>query len=312
MGHDHHDHHHDHDHHHGHHHAPVGADLSKAFVIGIMLNSAFVIVEACVGLFSGSLALVADAGHNLSDVVTLITAWLALRLNRSRPTAQHTYGQRRWSILIALGNAGLLLVAMGALAWEAIGRFQHPTVVPGLTVTMVALIGLVINGLTAFLLRHGHELNSRAAFLHMVADALVSAGVAGAGLALWLGGWAWIDPATTLVITGVVVWSTWGLLREAVGLATDAVPPGIDAAAVRTFQASQPGVREIHDLHIWPLSTTETALTVHVVRDSGADDAFLHHLAHELREDFAIGHATIQIERGDPGHPCALAPDDVV
>lgn len=310
-GHHHHEHGpHDH-HHHGHHHG-AHADLGRALAIGMVLNVGFVIVEATAGLLTGSLALVADAGHNLSDVVALITAWLALRLARSRPTARHTYGHRRWSILIALGNAGLLLLAMGALAWEAIARFQAPPAVPGLTVTVVALIGLVINGLTAFLLRHGHELNSRAAFLHMVADAAVSAGVACAGLALWLGGWSWIDPVTTLVIVAVVVWSTWGLLCEAIGLAVDAVPPHVDAAAVRAFLAGQPGVREVHDLHIWPLSTTETALTVHLVREQGADDAFLQHLAAELREDFAIGHATIQVERGDPTHPCALAPEDVV
>jgi cobalt-zinc-cadmium efflux system protein len=176
----------------------------------------------------------------------------------------------------------------------------------------VALVGLLINGLTAYLLRHGDELNARAAFLHMVADAAVSAGVAGAGLALWLGGWTWLDPATTLVIAGVVVWSTWGLLREAVGLAGDGVPAHIDAVAVRAFLARQAGVREVHDLHIWPLSTTETALTAHLVRSGGADDGFLQQVAVGLRDGFSIVHATIQVEQGDPGHPCALAPDDVV
>lgn len=300
-----------HPHHHDHDHGP-GEDMTRAFVIGMLLNAGFVLVEAVVGLLSGSLALVADAGHNLSDVVTLLTAWLALRLNRTRPTTQHTYGRRRWSILIALGNAGLLLLTMGALAWEAAGRLRHPDELPGLTIAGVALIGLLINGFTAFLLRHGRELNTRAAFLHLVADAAVSAGVAGAGLAIWWGGWAWLDPAATLVITAVVAWSSLGLLSQALGLASDAVPPGIDAIAVRAFLASQPGVSEVHDLHIWPLSTTETALTVHLVRPGGSDDAFLHHLAAELHADFAIRHATIQIEQGDAAHPCALAPDDVV
>jgi cobalt-zinc-cadmium efflux system protein len=305
---------HAHAHAHGHSHAPP-ADAGRGFALGIALNLAFVGVEASVGLASGSLALIADAGHNLGDVAGLLAAWGAVWLGRRRPTGRRTYGLRRSSILIAVLNAVVLLIGMGALAWEAARRFDQPPTIPGLTVAAVALAGLLVNGATALLFRHGreHDLNRRAAFLHMAADAAVSAGVAVAGVLVWWTGARWLDPVTSLVIVAVVVWSTWGLLRDSLDLALDAVPAGVDPAAVRAWLAALPGVVTVHDLHIWAMSTTETALTAHLVRAGAAiDDALLATVAAGLRERFGIGHTTIQIESGDPAHPCGLGREGAV
>ena len=299
---------HAHGHHHGHAHG--GGASPRAFTVGIVLNAAFVALEAAAGLFTGSLALLADAGHNLSDVLGLVLAWGAVRLAQRAPTARRTYGWRRSSIMAALLNAVLLLVAVGGIAWEAIRRAQEPVPVPGLAIMVVAGVGFLVNGATAalFLSSRRHDLNARGAFLHMAADAAVSLGVVASGAAILATGWAWLDPAASLVIAVVILAGTWGLLREAFDLVVDAVPPGIDAVAVRGHLASLPGVTAVHDLHIWALSTTEVALTAHLVKpDPRDDDLLVARAARELREHFGIGHATLQWERADgdcPGVPC--------
>ncbi len=301
---------HHHGHAHGHGHAP-GAVPQRAFTIGIALNVAFVALEAGAGLVTGSLALLADAGHNLSDVLGLVLAWGAVRLARRAPTSRRTYGWRRSSIMAALLNALLLLVAVGGIGWEAVRRAQEPVAVPGLPIIIVAGIGFLVNGATAalFLSSRRHDLNARGAFLHMAADAAVSLGVVASGAAILATGWAWLDPVVSLVIAVVILAGTWGLLREALDLVLDAVPPGIDPAAVRDHLAALPGVTAVHDLHIWALSTTEVALTAHLVKpDPRDDDLLVARAAGELRERFGIGHATLQWERADgdcPGAPCA-------
>lgn len=300
---------------HGHRHAHGPTSFGRAFAIGIVLNAGFVIVEAAFGLLSGSLALVADAGHNLSDVLGLLLAWGASVLVRRRPTPRRTYGLRRSSILAALINAAFLLVAIGAIAWEAIGRFRSPEPVAGGTVIGVALVGIVINTATALLFMSGQkeDLNIRGAFLHMAADAGVSLGVVLAGVALLFTGWIWLDPVVSLIIVAVIFVGTWGLLRDSVNLALDAVPEGIDPAVVTAYLARLPGVGDVHDVHIWALSTTETALTAHLVTPEGNDgDALLARMRRELHERFGIEHATIQLEQGDPAHPCELAPAHAV
>ncbi len=318
MPHDDHGHHHDHDGHdhghgHGHHHAP--ADFGRAFAIGAGLNIAFVAVEAIAGLMTGSLALLADAGHNLSDVLGLLMAWGAVALAKQLPTARRTYGLRKGTILASLANAGLLLVAVGAIVWEAVRRFGAPEPVAPGPVIIVAAIGVVINTATALMFMRGHnDLNVRGAFLHMAADAAVSLGVVFAAIVIWMvPGWTWIDPAMSLVIAAVIVAGTWGLLRDSLDMALDAAPRGIDPEAVRAWLAGRPGVTEVHDLHIWAMSTTETALTAHVTRPDNSDaDTFLHDTAQALSERFRIGHPTLQIETGAGGHACQLAPADVV
>lgn len=311
--HHHHDHGHDHGHGHGHSHAPK--DFGRAFAIGAGLNIAFVAVEAAAGLMTGSLALVADAGHNLSDVLGLLMAWGAAAMARQLPTARRTYGLRKGTILASLANAGLLLVAVGAIVWEAVRRLAEPQAIqPGLVIA-VAIVGVAINTATALMFMRGHhDLNVRGAFLHMAADAAVSLGVVFAGLVIWfVPGWTWIDPAVSLVIAAVIVAGTWGLLRDSLDLALDATPRGIDPEAVRRWLGERPGVTEVHDLHIWAMSTTETALTVHLTRPDNADnDVFLHDTAHALSERFRIGHPTLQIETGAGDHACHLAPADVV
>ena len=297
----------------GHSHAP--ANYSRAFAIGVALNVGFVVVEAAFGFLSGSLALVADAGHNLSDVLGLLLAWGASILVRRRPTLRRTYGLRRSSILAALLNAVFLLLAIGAIGWEALARFAHPAPVAGGTVIWVALIGIVINGATALLFFSGRkgDLNIRGAFLHMAADAGVSLGVVIAGLAILLTGWPWLDPAVSLAIVAIIFVGTWGLLRDSVNLALDAVPEGIDAAAVGDYLAALPGVAAVHDLHIWAMSTTETALTAHlVIPRAGDGDALLARASAELHDRFGIEHPTLQVERGDPAHPCARAAADAI
>ncbi len=298
---------------HGHSHAP--ASFGRAFAIGIALNAGFIVVEATFGILAHSLALVADAGHNLSDVLGLVLAWGASVLVRRRPTARRTYGLRRSSILAALFNAVFLLVAIGAIAWEALGRFRHPEPVAGGTVIWVALVGIAVNTATALLFMAGRkdDLNIRGAFLHMAADAGVSLGVVVAGLVILLTGWQWLDPVVSLAIVAVILVGTWGLLRDSVNLALDAVPEGIDTAAVTTYLAALPGVTEVHDLHIWAMSTTETALTAHLVIPGIRDgDALLARVCAELHDRFGIEHATVQIEHGDPAYPCGLAPAHTV
>ena len=318
----HHDHDHDHDHddhhghddhdHHGHHHAP--ASFGMAFAIGIGLNMAFVLIEAFFGFFSNSVALLSDAGHNLSDVLGLVAAWTGSVLARRVPSARYTYGLRGSSILAALANAVFLLVAIGGLSWEALQRFANPEPVHGWLVMIVAAVGVAVNGVTAWLFASGSkgDINLRGAFLHMLADAVLSAGVIVAGVVILLTGWMWLDPAVSLVINAVIIWGTWSLLRESLSMSMAAVPRAIDPIAVRTFLLEQPGVSGLHDLHIWPMSTTETALTCHLVIPGGhPGDAFLHGTCEELAHRFKIGHPTLQIET-DPATACALAPDDVV
>jgi cobalt-zinc-cadmium efflux system protein len=300
---------HDHDHHHG------PASYNLAFAVGVALNFGFVAVETVYGLLSHSLSLLADAGHNLSDVLGLLLAWGAVYLSRRKPSARWTYGLRRSSILAALGNAVLLLIAVGGIAWEAARRFAQPEPVAGRTVMAVAGVGIAVNAATALLFMSGRkkDINIEGAFLHMAADAAVSLGVVVAGAVIARTGWRWLDPSVSLVIVAVITAGTWGLLRKSVALALDAVPEGIDPVAVREFLAARPGVRAVHDLHIWPMSTTETALTAHLVIPEGpAGDVFLADLAKTLHEQFGIGHTTVQIERGEGGVACKLDSDTVV
>lgn len=302
-----------HDHAHGHGHGPTSYD--RAFALGIGLNLAYVAVEATFGVLAGSLALIADAGHNLSDVLGLALAWGAAWLSRRHPTRRRTYGYRRSSILAALANAVLLLVAVGAITLEAARRFYEPQPVESGTVMLVAAVGVVVNAGTALLFASGRkgDLNIRGAYLHMVADAGVTVGVIAAALLIVWTGWLWIDPLVSLLIAGVILVGTWGLLRDSVNLSLDAVPDGIDPHEVEAYLAGQPGVTEVHDLHIWAMGTTETALTAHLVRaEAVADDSLLERMRRGLHERFGIEHATFQIEAGDPAHPCPLAPANVV
>jgi len=286
----------------------------RAFAIGIGLNLVFVAVEAIYGIKAHSLALIADAGHNLSDVLGLVLAWGATVLARRLPTARRTYGMRRSSILAALANAVLLLVAIGAIAWEAVRRFSQPAPVSASVVIRVAIVGIVVNTVTALLFMAGRksDLNIKGAFLHMAADAGVSAGVVLAGMAIAATGWLWLDPAISLLIALVILIGTWGLLRDSVNLAMDAVPEGVDTATVQRYLAELPGIREVHDLHIWGLSTTEVALTAHLVKPDGKSvDALLADTCRELHERFGIEHATLQVER-ERCAGCGLAPPELV
>lgn len=325
-GHDHHDHahddHHDHDHahgHHHHHHGPGGhhhapKDFGKAFAIGAALNIGFVLAETVAGLMTHSLALLADAGHNLSDVLGLFMAWGAVILAKKAPGGRHTYGLRKGTILASLTNAVFLLVAVGAIAWEAARRFAHPQPIEAGPVMIVAGIGIVINTATALMFMKGSEddLNIRGAFLHMAADAAISAGVVVAAAAMWATGWLWLDPVVSLGIVLVIVLGTWGLLRDSLDLALDAAPRGIDPKAVKAWLAERPGVTEVHDLHIWAMSTTETAMTAHLVRPENPDnDRFLHDICGEMSKRFKIGHVTIQVESGGVA-TCHLAGADAV
>ncbi len=302
-----------HRHDHGHHnHAPK--DFGRAFALGAALNIGFVALEAIFGVLSGSMALLADAGHNLSDVLGLLAAWGAAVLAKRAPSARFTYGLRSSSILAALGNAILLLLAVGAIAWEALRRLAEPEPVAALPVMLVAAIGILINGFTAWLFHAGRkeDINIRGAYLHMAADALVSLGVVLAGALILFTGWTFVDPVASLIIVAIIVWGTWSLLRQSAGMALHGVPDGVDPGAVRSFLLTQSGVTGVHDLHIWPMSTTEIALTCHLRVPAGhPGDAFLAKLAHDLDHGFAIRHATIQVETGEAGL-CALEPDHVV
>ena len=329
MGsHDHHGHHHDHaghahDHGHGHDHSHAHgpghahvhapASFGKAFAIGISLNVALVVAEAVYGYIGNSTALLADAGHNLSDVLGLVVAWGASIAARRAPRGRFTYGLRASTILAALANAVFLLVATGAIGWEAILRLREPEPVAGVTVMVVAGIGILVNGFTAMLFARGRkdDINIEGAYLHMAADAAVSLGVVvSAALIIWTG-WLWLDPITSLVICATILWSTTSLLRGSIDMSMAAAPKGTDLAAIRAFLQQRPGVSAIHDLHVWPISTTETALTCHLVMPAGSSDAFLMETAQLLKASFRIGHTTLQIET-HPDNGCALAPDDVV
>jgi len=292
-------HHHGHAHGHGHAHAP--ANFDSAFAIGIALNIAYVLAEGSAGLWTGSVALLADAGHNLSDVLGLAVAWGGATLARSAPTKRFTYGLKGSTILAALANALFLLVALGAIVMEAVQRFDDPPVVAGLTVSIVAGIGIAINAATAWLFARGRkgDINIRGAYLHMVSDAAVSAGVVLAGIAIWATGIGWIDPLVSLVIAAIILWQTWGLLRETVEMSLAAVPRAIDYDAVTAALQGLPGVARVHDLHIWPMSTTEPVLTAHLVIPGGyPGDGFLATARAMLHDRFGIGHATLQVETG--------------
>ncbi len=292
---------------HGHSHAPESFD--RAFAIGIGLNIAFVAIEALVGLRIDSVALLADAGHNLSDVLGLVVAWGGTMLARTAPTKRFTYGLKGSTILAALTNALLLLVALGAIVLEASQRFASPAPTAGLTVSMVAGVGIAVNAVTAWMFARGRkgDVNIRGAYLHMAADALVSAGVVIAGLVIWRTGLAWIDPAVSIAIAILIFWQTWGLLRETIEMALSAVPRGIDFDHVDAALCGLPGVTAIHDLHIWPMSTTEPVLTAHLVMPGGhPGDRFLTDARELLHDRFGIGHATLQVETGD-GDDCAMA-----
>ena len=298
---------------HGHSHAPPSNNM--AFAVGVGLNVTFVVIEVIYGLSAQSLALLADAGHNLSDVLSLLIAWGAVYLGQASPTKHRTYGLRRSSILAALINAVVLLIVVGGIFWEAVQRIGEPATVEAGTVMWVAAAGILVNGVSAMLFMAGRkgDLNVRGAFIHLAGDAAVSAGVVIAGFAISTTGWHWIDPAVSIIIAVVIVVATWGLLRESVNLAMDAVPENIDPHVVEEYLGKLPGVAALHDLHIWGMSTTETALTVHLVMPTPpADDKFVKDLAHELHEHFDIGHVTIQIEHGDDDVTCKQEPAHVV
>ena len=309
MAHAHHSHGHQHGHSHGHdHHAPP-ASWDRAFAIGIALNLIYVVAEGGAGLWTGSVALLADAGHNLSDVLGLAVAWGGAALARTPPSKRFTYGLKGSTILAALANALLLLVAIGVIGFEAFQRFDEPARVPGLTVSAVAAIGIVVNGVTALLFARGRkgDVNIRGAYLHMLADAAVSAGVVLAGIAIWATGAGWIDPVVSLTIAALIFWQTWGLLRETIEMSLAAVPRAIDYDRVSTALSELPGVVRVHDLHIWPMSTTEPVLTAHLLMPAGhPGDTFLRQAQDMLHTRFHIGHATLQVETGEA--PCGLEP----
>lgn len=300
-----------HDHHHEHAHAPQS--FGVAFAIGTALNIALVLAELTFGYLSNSLALMSDGVHNFSDVLGLLLAWGGSWLATRKPTASRTYGYRRASILAALGNSALLLLATGGLLLEAAQRLSNPHPIAGGTVLWVASAAIAINTATALLFMRGreHDLNIKGAFLHMAADAAVSFGVVVAALLILRTGQFWLDPAASIAVGLVILWSGWGLMRDALNLALDAVPASVDRSAVEKYLARLPGVSEVHDLHIWGMSTTETALTAHLVRpSSGSDDKLLADIARELEHEFGIQHTTIQFETGDL--TCRLAPAHVV
>ncbi|MDO9203441.1 MAG: cation diffusion facilitator family transporter [Hydrogenophaga sp.] len=291
----------------GHDHSHAPANFNTAFAVGIALNIAFVAMEAFYGWKINSLALLADAGHNLSDVIGLVLAWGGALAGKLRPDARHTYGWKRATILAAFINALLLLVAMGSLVWEALNRLQSPEPVQGITIMVVAGVGIVVNTATALLFMRGREkdLNIRGAFLHMAADALVSAGVVVAGaLALWFG-WTWLDPVVSLLIAVVIVVGTWSLFRQSLHLLFDGVPESVDLLQVKALLESLPGVARVHDLHVWAMGTSDIAMTAQLVMPEGhADDAFLQNATEQLHHRFEIEHATIQVVRVPFTAPC--------
>ena len=299
---------------HAHAHRQEPADYGRAFAVGVTLNVLLVIAQAVYGIRANSVALLADAAHNLGDVLGLLLAWGATILARQLPSGRFTYGLRSSSILAALANGAVLLLATGGIAWEAIQRFAQPEPVAGTTVIVVAALGIAVNTATALLFVSGRkgDLNIRGAFIHMAADAVVSLGVVVAGIGIVYTGWLWLDPVTSLMISVVIVAGTWGLLRDSLRLALHAVPQGIETERVRAFLAGERGVVEVHDLHIWAMSTTDNALTAHLVMPGGhPGDEFIARITEQLEHRFNIGHATIQVET-DASRACALAPDHVV
>lgn len=313
---------HDHDEHHGHEHGHgpgrhthAPASFGRAFAIGIGLNLVYVVAEAFYGVTAQSLALLADAAHNLSDVLGLAAAWAATILAAREPSERFTYGLGRSSVLAALGNAVALLLITGGIGWEALRRLFAPHPASGLTIIVVAAVGMLVNGATALLFMRGRkgDLNIRGAFLHMAADALIAAGVVVAGILIVSTGWLWLDPLIGLSVSAIIVVGTWSLLREAIQLSLDAVPPGIDRTEVHHYLRGLPGIAEVHDLHIWGLSTTESALTAHLVGLEQIDGAvLLPQVSAELNRRFGIGHATLQIETPETARLCGLRPDHVV
>ncbi|NOW47306.1 cobalt-zinc-cadmium efflux system protein [Novosphingobium sp. SG751A] len=322
-----HHHHHHHDHgeshggkdHHGHHHGGghhhgSGATHGTAFAVATSLNILFVVIETAAGFIGHSTALLADAGHNLSDVLSLLLAWGASRLAARAPSRRFTYGMKSASILAALANAALLWVALGAILIETLQKFASPEPAAAGLMMAVAAAGIAVNGLSALLFARGSkdDLNLRAAFQHLMADAAVSAGVVLAGLAIHFTAWNWIDPVTSLAITLMIALGSWSMLKESVQMGLLAVPASVNEEKLRAFLLARPGIAALHDLHVWPISTTDTAMTAHITMPAGhPGDAFLHALAHDLEHDFGIGHATIQVET-DGGHECALHSDEVV
>lgn len=296
-----------------HHHAP--GDYGRAFKLGISLNLAFILLEIVYGLQANSVALLADAGHNTSDVIGLFLAWGAVLLAKRKPSSKYTYGLGGSSIIAALGNAVLLLVAVGGIAWESVQRFSDPQPTMGSTVMIVAACGILINGATAFMFMRGrhHDLNIKSAYLHMAADAAISAGVVVAGAVMMFTGWLWLDPVVSLFIALIIVYGTWDLLRDSLSMALHGVPKGIDAGNVRAYLSGLKGVKSVHDLHIWAMSTSETALSAHLLMENGhPGDDFLRGISEDLKHIFHIVHATIQIEIGDSTRECHLAPDHVI
>jgi cobalt-zinc-cadmium efflux system protein len=306
--------HHDHAHHGHHAHGPIDP-ANRAFAVGVVLNLVFVVVEVFFGFWANSLALLADAGHNFSDVIGLLIAWGAIALAKRRPSARFTYGLRSSTIMAALINAMILLVAVGGIVWEGVHRLAAPEMVNGSAMIWVALFGVFINIGTALMLQYGskHDINMRGAYLHMMADAAVSLGVVFSGLAmLWLG-WLWLDGAMSILIAVVILLSTWGLFRESINLSLHAVPAQIEVGRVREFLGGLKGVAEVHDLHIWAMSTTEVALTAHLLMPNGhPGDLFLNDVSEELDKKFHIHHATLQVEIGNSDVSCRLAPEEVV
>jgi len=303
-----HHHNHKHDHSAAHDHG-TSNNQGRIFILTILLNAAFVVLEFAYGFIANSTALMADAGHNASDVLGLLLAWGAVMLGRKQPSQRYTYGLRSTSILAALANATLLLVASGAIALEAIQRFSQPPAVASLTVSIVAAVGIVINGLSAWLLRSGSkkDLNVRGAYLHMLADTAISLAVVVVGLAMFHTGWYWLDPSISLAIVLVIVIGTWDLLRDSLRLALSAVPEQINAPAIDMYLRQLDGVTDIHDLHIWGLSTTETALTAHLVMPCGCPgDDFMDEVTQTLKKQYSIQHSTLQIEQGTSIHACSL------
>jgi cobalt-zinc-cadmium efflux system protein len=297
---------------HTHHHHEVN-NYNRSFAIGIVLNVIFVIIEVSYGLLADSLALIADAGHNLSDVMSLMLAWGANYLATKHPTHKRTYGLRKVTIMASLLSAVLLLVALGGIAWESIERLSSPQPVDGVIIIVVAAIGVVINTVTALLFVKGqkHDLNIRAAYLHMAADAVISLGVVVAGIAIMLTGWLWLDPAISLAIVVIILFGTWRLLRDSINLSIDAVPQSIDVSHIQSYLSDLENVSDIHDLHVWALSTTETALTVHLVTTCKLiDNCFLEEIQEHLHHHFNIAHTTIQIENETDDYTCVLNRDE--
>ncbi len=305
------DHEHDHGahHDHGHHDGHGPANYDRVFAFGIALNLTIVVLQLVFGWLAGSLALLADAGHNLSDILALILAWGAAVLGRRQPSGQRTYGWRRLTILAALANALSLVVVTGAIIWEAVHRLLEPAAIDAGTIIWVAALGAIINTATALMFQAGrhHDMNLRGAFLHMAADAAVSVGVALAGAVILFTGWVTLDAIVSIVVGVVILYSAWGLMRDAGNLILDAAPVGIDITKIRVYLSSLPQVAEVHDLHVWAMSTTEVALTAHLVTDQEPPyDALLAEVCGELHAEFGISHTTLQLERGDPDYPCVL------